>query len=215
MQTLARETGGQAFYNSNDIGGAIQQAMDDAEVTYTLGFYPSAEALDGKYHALQVRVASAASTDVRYRQGYIASEAVTPQPPLRSATLTLDDIFDDPLDANAVGLAATAKPVPDKPGVFSILVKVNIADLHLDASNGQWTGSFDLAILLPGTSKAKLHRFQIHATQDKLRELIEQGFAHQEQIELSRTEGMVRVAVQDRSTGAAGSVSVPVPFDPR
>ncbi len=210
MLTLARETGGRAFYNSNDIGGAIQQAMDDAEATYTLGFYPSSEALDGKYHTLQVKVASGISTDVRYRQGYVASEAVIAPSTGHSASLTLEDIFDDPLDASAVGLAAMAKPVPNKPGVFSILVRVNIADLHLEAANGQWDGAFDLAIELPGTSKAKLHRFEIHAKDAKLRELIEQGFAHEESIEVSGSEGTVRVAVQDRSTGAAGSVSVPL-----
>jgi VWFA-related protein len=216
MQTLARETGGRAFYNSNDIGGAIQQAMDDAEVTYTLGFYPSAEALDGKYHPLQVKVAktdpegSEVANDVRYRQGYVAAEA-SPKPNPEHYWLSLDDIFDDPLDASAVGLAAMAKPVPDKPGTYSILVRVNVADLHLDAKDGQWAGTFDLAIQLPGAIKAKVHRFEIRAKEEQLRELLEKGFVRQEPIETDGSGGMIRVAVQDRNTGAAGSVSIPVP----
>ena len=216
MQTLARDTGGRAFYNSNDIGGAIQQAMDDAEVTYTLGFYPSAEALDGKYHPLQVKVAktdsegSEVANDVRYRQGYVAAEA-SPKPSAEHYWLSLDDIFDDPLDASAVGLAAMAKPVPDKPGTYSIVVRVNIADLHLDAKDGQWAGTFDLAIQLPGAIKAKVHRFEIHAKEEQLRELLQKGFVRQEPIETDGSEGTIRVAVQDRNTGAAGSVSIPVP----
>jgi len=34
-------TGGRAFYNTNDIQGAVQSALADAQVTYTLGACPS------------------------------------------------------------------------------------------------------------------------------------------------------------------------------
>jgi VWFA-related protein len=210
MQTLARETGGRAFYNSNDIGGAIQQAMDDAEVTYTLGFYPSAEALDGKYHPLQVKVGSPGADDVRYRQGYVAAEA-SPKPSAEHYWLSLDDIFDDPLDASAVGLEAMAGAVPGKRGTYAIVVRVNVADLHLELKDGQWAGTFDLAIQSPGAIKAKVHRFEIRAKEEQLRELIQKGFVRQEPLETDGSEGMVRVAVQDRNTGAAGSVSIRVP----
>ncbi len=212
MNTLARETGGQAFYNSNDIGGAIQQAMDDAEVTYTLGFYPSADALDGKYHPIQVKVskADAAGADVRYREGYVAAEAATQARAPHGAGLNLDDIFDDPLEASAVGLEATARPSADKPGTLSIMVRVSIADLHLEHIGAQWDGSFDLAILLPGSSKARVHRFEIHAKDDKLAEVLARGFVHQEPVGSLASGGLVRVAVQDRNTGAAGTVSIPV-----
>ncbi len=190
--------------------------MDDAEVTYTLGFYPAAEALDGKYHPLQVKVAktdpegSEVANDVRYRQGYVAAEA-SPKTSSEHYWLSLDDIFDDPLDASAVGLAAMAKPVADKPGTYSILVRVNVADLHLDVKDGQWAGTFDLAIQLPGAIKAKVHRFEIRAKEEQLRELLEKGFVRQEPIETDGSGGMIRVAVQDRNTGAAGSVTIPVP----
>lgn len=213
---MARETGGRAFFNSNDISGAIQQAMDDAEVTYTLGFYPAADALDGKYHPIQVKIAKADITngaDVRYREGYVAAEAATVQPGTSHSSLSLDDILDDPLDASAIGLAAAASPMPDKPGVFSIRVSVNVADLHLDRKDqGQWIGSFDLAIQIPDAKPpgAKMHRFEIHATEAQLRDLLAHGFVHQETIESAGSAGSVRVAVKDRTTGAAGSVSVPL-----
>ena len=43
MQLLAEWTGGRAYFNTNDIGGAVKQAMEDAEITYSLGFYPEEE----------------------------------------------------------------------------------------------------------------------------------------------------------------------------
>src|SRR6202023_1796025 len=41
MQMLADRTGGKAFINTNDLRGAIRKAIEDAEVTYTIGFYPA------------------------------------------------------------------------------------------------------------------------------------------------------------------------------
>jgi len=221
MLALARDTGGRAFYNSNDVGGAIQQAMDDAEVTYTLGFYPASSSLDGKFHPIQVKVAKvdlAKGAEVRYREGYVAAEASTPQHAERFSGLSVDDLFDDALDANAVGLTAMANPVPGKPGTFAIYVSVSVADLHLEETkDGQqvprWTGSFDLALQVPNSNppKGKIHRFEIHATEKDLRELLSKGFVHQEIVEAGgAADATVRVVVQDRNTGAAGSVRVPL-----
>lgn len=32
-----------------DFAGAIRNAVDDSEITYVLGFYPSSEKLDGRF----------------------------------------------------------------------------------------------------------------------------------------------------------------------
>ncbi len=71
MQTLAEATGGRAYVNGNDLTGAIRAAINDGEVTYTLGFYLDAASLDGKFHELKVRV-KRASLDVRTQRGYFA-----------------------------------------------------------------------------------------------------------------------------------------------
>lgn len=71
MQELADETGGQAFFNPNDLTGAIQKAVEDSAVNYTLGFYLDAASLDGKFHELKGRV-KRKSTTIRYLKGYSA-----------------------------------------------------------------------------------------------------------------------------------------------
>jgi VWFA-related protein len=68
----ADSTGGVAAQNT-DVGFAAERALDDAQVTYSLGFY--AEMLDGKYHDLKVRV-DRKGVDVRSRVGYLASMPV-------------------------------------------------------------------------------------------------------------------------------------------
>jgi len=93
----AHETGGTAAQNT-DVGFAALRALDDSQVTYTLGFYP--ETLDGNYHELKVKV-DRKGVDVRSRVGYLASLPVD-----LSAMVTGSAV---PIDS-APGPHATALP---------------------------------------------------------------------------------------------------------
>lgn len=53
MKSLATQTGGIAFYNNNDIGGEVRQAMEDSRVSYMLAFYPAADDGKGKFPQYQ------------------------------------------------------------------------------------------------------------------------------------------------------------------
>ena len=72
MNTLADLTGGRAYYNTNGIEDSMEQAVDDAAVTYTLGFYPAGEA-DDTFHRLTVKVAGK-GRDARFRRGYYSTK---------------------------------------------------------------------------------------------------------------------------------------------
>src|SRR5262249_31475917 len=56
MQTLAERTGGRAFYDTNDLRGAIRRAVDDARATYVLGYYPAHDQWDGRFYEIKVQV---------------------------------------------------------------------------------------------------------------------------------------------------------------
>src|SRR5262249_50902885 len=71
MIRLADDTGGRAFYFNNDLSGSIRTAIADAQVSYMLGFYPSENGFDGKFHNITVKVARN-DVDVRHRAGYLA-----------------------------------------------------------------------------------------------------------------------------------------------
>src|ERR1035438_707991 len=72
MIALAKATGGLPFYNTNDIKGAIRKAVDDSEVTYTLGFYPPSPDLDSSFHEIKVQV-DRKGVEIRSRGGYRAN----------------------------------------------------------------------------------------------------------------------------------------------
>ncbi len=71
MREMARETGGRAYVNQNEIKVAVVRAFDDTLATYTLGYYPENKKYDGKYRTIKVKVKQEA-VDVQHRRGYFA-----------------------------------------------------------------------------------------------------------------------------------------------
>lgn len=75
MQDLAYKTGGKAFYNRNDIDGAIRNSIDDGSTYYTLAYYPDNKDWNGKFRKIQVKV-NRDGVALRHRDGYYAVNPV-------------------------------------------------------------------------------------------------------------------------------------------
>jgi hypothetical protein len=69
MVYLARETGGFARLNSNDLELGVQKVLEDNETYYLLGFDPEDEQFNGRYHSIKVRV-KRPGLQVRTRGGF-------------------------------------------------------------------------------------------------------------------------------------------------
>ncbi len=76
LTTLAGETGGKAFLDSNDLSLGIAQAQRDIRSYYILGYYSTNSALDGKFRRVKVKMANAqyAAANVDYRAGYYGAK---------------------------------------------------------------------------------------------------------------------------------------------
>ena len=80
MDVIASDTGGQAFYNTNGIAGAVSQVIDHGSRFYTLTYTPTNAATDGRYRKIVVKVTpsnSSASYKLAYRRGYFAADGKT------------------------------------------------------------------------------------------------------------------------------------------
>jgi VWFA-related protein len=74
LRTLAENTDGIAVVNSNDLSGGLKRVVSDLSSYYLLGYYSANAKLDGKFHAIKVRV-KRPGVQVRARRGYIAPTA--------------------------------------------------------------------------------------------------------------------------------------------
>jgi VWFA-related protein len=71
LQTLAADTGGRAFTDSNDFGDAFTQVLRDTSAYYLIGYSSTNEVKDGRFRRISVRV-KRPGLKVEHRNGYYA-----------------------------------------------------------------------------------------------------------------------------------------------
>jgi VWFA-related protein len=203
---LADLTGGRAFDNRNDIDKAIQTAVNDARVSYNLGFYAQEKDWDGKFHKFEVKV-SRPGVDVRYRKGFLA--VATP-------AATDADIEAQTRTALASSLEATAV------GLIAMRTRSGSIALHVDGG--------DITLTQQGASRlGKLHIvFAQFAADDTLLETKEvpmpielpdmfyetikrNGMTMSEDpVKILPNTEVLKIVVVDVPTGRIGSLRVPI-----
>jgi VWFA-related protein len=71
LATLSSDTGGKAFFDSNDFSGVFSQVQKDSSVYYVLGFMSNNPLKDGRFRRLKVLV-NRPDLKLDYRSGYYA-----------------------------------------------------------------------------------------------------------------------------------------------
>ena len=71
MSTLSVDTGGKAFFDSNDFAPAFAQVERDTSAYYAIGFHSTNPARDGRYRKLSIKV-NRPGVKLEYRPGYYA-----------------------------------------------------------------------------------------------------------------------------------------------
>jgi VWFA-related protein len=71
---LAKDTGGKAMFDFNDLSLGIKRAADAMSSYYEIGYYPTHTALDGRFRRIKIALKEGLSADVSYRQGYFADK---------------------------------------------------------------------------------------------------------------------------------------------
>jgi VWFA-related protein len=74
LATLAADTGGKAFLDSNDLSLGILQAQQEFRSYYILGYYTTNTKEDGKYRKITVKLNSNTTAKLEFRQGYYAQK---------------------------------------------------------------------------------------------------------------------------------------------
>src|SRR3984885_2611752 len=71
MGTLSHDTGGTAFFDSNDFAPAFAKVQRDSSDYYAIGFHSTNPARDGKYRKLTIKI-NRPGIKLEYRPGYYA-----------------------------------------------------------------------------------------------------------------------------------------------
>jgi VWFA-related protein len=72
LVSLAADTGGKAFLDSNDLSMGMVQAQQAYRSYYVLGYYTTNDAQDGRYRKITVKLNKDKSAKLEHRDGYFA-----------------------------------------------------------------------------------------------------------------------------------------------
>jgi VWFA-related protein len=211
MEHTAENTGGRAFYNTNDIQTAIRTALDDSEVTYTLGFYADSQRLDSKFHDLKVRV-SRKDVDVRYRKGYFAYPEPLANDEQRAGDLR--DALWSPLDAVGLDIAARIERVAEpKPGSLRITISLDPSNIAFQKNEADRTDVLDIVVAQQSADGRDLGKTQqkidLKLDQARFDALNERGLVVSKTIAPARDVAQIRIVLLDCNSGNLGSLTIP------
>jgi hypothetical protein len=208
MQLLASRTGGRAYLFTNDLKGAIRRAIDDARVTYVIGYHPTHNAWDGKFHELNVTV-KRSNVDVRHRMGYFAF--ADPPTTEQSRKVALLVAASARLDATAVGVTLQLQPNMPKPGSPRVRVDIDPGQVSLKKQGERWIGLVDVLYALrtapsePATLTTETYNLRF--TQARYDEVMKTALKTTKDVDAARAGYQVKVVVRDATTGNLGSVT--------
>jgi VWFA-related protein len=218
MEQVARDTGGRAFYNANDLATAVATGVKDGGSYYTVGYYPENKNWDGKFRKITLK-AERKDLRLRYRPGYYAFDSTVPTgpPDNRREQNRLAELLrasKDPLPAT--GVTFWAHLIPPRNGDASAYVEflvdantISFAetgarhDCNVDfaaftvAPNGNLTNTVvkNVDTALPASQYAAVRK---------------RGLPFRMQINLQRKDGELRLAVRDNRTGLLGTLTIPI-----
>jgi VWFA-related protein len=208
-QTIAAQTGGRAFFNTNDLGNAIARARDDTRLTYVLGYHPADEKWDGRFRQIKVRVRRDGVT-VRHREGYYAfpRTATTPE---RTREALLDALH-SPLDATALAMTVSIRQgaAADE---RTVTIHLHPGSLAISQSGDRWDAQVEVAIaqVLPdGRLFSSLDKtVSLRLTNEQRAQFMRDGVSLNHAITLRGDASQLRAAARDAIGGTVGTVTVP------
>ena len=210
LTTLAADTGGQAFTDSNDFGEAFTRVQHDTSAYYLIGYSSSNTEKDGRFRRIQVRV-KRDGLKVEARAGYYAErdfshtsrgdrEAALQNELFAAVSATdlpvivgggwfrlTNDRYIVPI---ALAVPGSAVPVP----AAAEKVSLDVAGLVRD-EQGRPVGRFRQTLQLPAGSEKTLAGRQV---------------LYQSSVTLPPGHFSVKAVVRENSTGAMGSFEAPL-----
>jgi hypothetical protein len=213
LNALAKDTGGEAFFNTNDTAGAMGRALNDNQVYYALAYYPAGEGSENKFRKITIKIRNHPDYVVRAQRGYLPADlakktkenaAKTPQQRFVDAILA-------PLPATAIGVTATADfiEVPEDNAQVTLQVHIDGQTLAYREENGRHRFEAEIVTMIFNSDgkRVDLKSETINGNLAPARvELARQnGFQYYRRVQLKPGLYQVRVGVRESSSNSGGN----------
>jgi VWFA-related protein len=210
MEDLAKQTGGIAHYNRNDLTQQLSDQFNQAQTYYTLSYSPTDKNWDGKYRKISLKLKDH-SYNLYYRHGYFAdTPPATPANPADAFTMAMR--HGAPVSTSVLFKVNLDKKIPGKLGLHYIvdphtLLLVESQDNRKSAKINCAVVEYDEAGALLGTST-----IQVSASlrPDQLSLLESSGYPANQLVLLLPNAKWLAIGIQDANTGTFGTLQIAI-----
>lgn len=218
MNEIARETGGRAFYGTNDFVRALDNSLDDGSNYYALSYTPSNHNWNGHFRDVEVKL-QRKGYSLSYRRGYFAFPDTKPMTDRDRAF----SIAMQPATPESTMLLLKSRLLPPDPAHPGLMVESTI-----DSSNVAFTTTPDghrhaklLVTLIalndgdvqPGKPPQVSGMLNIDLDPARYNFILQNGIAFRQQLPLKAGKYRLRLGVSDDASHRIGTLDMPVSAD--
>jgi VWFA-related protein len=210
MNAIAKDTGGEAFFRTNDVNWALKKSFEGNNVYYALAYYPST---DGQgYRDVELRVKGHPEYSVRTQKGYLASDLVkSAKAAARSPQQKLFDAIARPLPETEINVSASAHYLEVESDKAQVSIKLLIDGARLTYHDVGDRST--LALEVAGAIYDRAGRLVTNFIEkikggvplNQLSEVKSSGFSYTKRIELKPGYYQVRVGALEPETENIGT----------
>jgi len=214
LTTLAHDTGGQSFQDSNDLSLAIRKVQADTQIYYVIGYYSTNNKQDGKYRKIRVEVLRP-DLRVEHRPGYFAAKSFG-QMSQQERDLQLQEAFnvDRPFTDVPLILQADFFRRDGNTTIVPLSIELKGDGIQFAAKGEQSEAQFEFlaqATDLKGrVAGAARDRVQVRIPADKAERIKAGGILYTTDFDLKPGDYKLKFLVRDNANGKLGSFEQPI-----
>ncbi len=214
LTTLAYDTGGREFADSNDLSLALKQVQEDTHIYYVLGYFSSNPREDGKYRKIRVEV-SRPNVKVEHRPGYFAAKSFE-RLNQEERDLQLQQAMDVDRPFVDVPLILQADFFRKENNLTIVPVSIEIAGdgLQFIAKGANHEGKFEFVAQVTDAkgkvSSVARDAVQVRLPAEKAEKIRAGGIFYSTNFQLRPGPYKLKFLVRDNNTGKLGSFEQPI-----
>jgi hypothetical protein len=218
LRTLAGDTGGVFFANSNDFDAGFQRAAALPNSYYVMAFSPQNLKLDGSFHAIKVKLLSPTDLNLQSRRGYYAPRKpedpmVQAKEEIQEAIFSQDEMSELPMEVHTQYFMKT-----ESDAQLAVLTRLDLRQVHFRKAEDRnldnltfVTAVFDRdGHLVSGQEKLLLLRLR----DESLAKFLQSGISVKLNFDVKPGTYLVRAVVRDSEGGQISGLNrtVEIPY---
>jgi hypothetical protein len=218
MQTLALETGGVFFNNSNDLEAGLRKTTALTDAFYVLAFSPQNLKLDGSFHPIHVKLALPKGFSVQARRGYYAPKKPTnpndqEKEEIAEAVFSQDETRELPIDVHTQFFTKS-----ESEARVTVLTRVDLRPLHFRKDGGRNLDNLTFVTVMFDRDghvvRGQQKSVELHLRDSSLERYLQSGITVRTLFDVRPGTYQVRAVVRESESGQISGLNrtVEIPY---